>query len=129
MANGDEPAPRADGPLSWRDVYLQVGESERRVIAALNTAIQPLALSASDHEKRIRDIEGMGSPQARRAEADVTLLMARVTALELIKNAETAQRKGMVETFGLGKSLVLLGMTIVGCALAVVDTLARMAGA
>ena len=45
------------GPLSWRDVYRAVGESETRVVAAIATAVAPLATALQDHEKRLGDVE------------------------------------------------------------------------
>lgn len=126
MSVSDE-QPRNEGPLSWRDVYTAVGESERRVIAALNAAILPLTISTSDHETRIRAIEGQGSPQARLAEASVLALGLRVTAIEAANANEKSQRRGVTEALGVGKTAVLFGIAIMSCILAVANTVARIA--
>jgi hypothetical protein len=50
-------AEQSAGPLSWRDVYRAVGESETRVVAAIAQAVAPLATALQDHEQRLGDVE------------------------------------------------------------------------
>lgn len=45
------------GPLSWRDVYRAVNDSETRVVAAVAAAVAPLAKTLVDHEIRLDRIE------------------------------------------------------------------------
>ena len=51
MADDDVTA--ISGPLSWRDVYQAVGESERRVVNAIENAVSPLSATLRDHEARL----------------------------------------------------------------------------
>jgi hypothetical protein len=43
-----------NGPLSWRDVYRAVGESEARVIAEVAQLRAVTLLTLTDHEGRLR---------------------------------------------------------------------------
>lgn len=106
------------GPLSWRDVYRAVAESEVRIVAAINTAVAPLTASSADHEGRIRSLELGGSNEAKEANKAIAALTLRVAALELEENTLMAREKGILATLSAGQKTVLLLASIVGMALA-----------
>jgi hypothetical protein len=53
---------QSNGPLSWRDVYRAVGDSETRLLAALDKWGHELKEDFADHETRLRIIEDSGTP-------------------------------------------------------------------
>jgi hypothetical protein len=55
----------ASGPLSWRDVYRAVEESEKRILKALGDVALPLRTDSEDHERRLRAIEDAPKNVAR----------------------------------------------------------------
>jgi flagellar biosynthesis/type III secretory pathway ATPase len=85
----------ADGPLSWRDVYTAVGESESRTrddIADLQKAVLGVT---TDHEGRLRVIEAAA-------------LM------------NMGKRQGVIATLGVGKTALLFAFSAMGPVLAVI---------
>lgn len=56
MADSDDTA--HVGPLSWRDVYKAVGDSETRILGALTEMKTTVTSTTGDHETRIRTVEG-----------------------------------------------------------------------
>ncbi len=137
-------APHDSSPLSWRDVYKAVGDSEARVIAAIESAVAPLNISATNHETRIRELETHGSPEAITALSRLTVIEAavaplallasdrdsRLTAVELQSNttARTVDRftdRGalVASTFSAGQKMVMVIAGIVGATAAVLTVL------
>lgn len=86
-----------EGRVGFRDIYRAVGESEARIVAALNNAINPLALQAQDHEARLRLIEVQGSPEAREALARLAILEASVAPLALLQAARDEKTAAALE--------------------------------
>lgn len=89
------------GPLSWRDVYRAVSESEDRVIAAIKDAIAPLTASAADHEARLR-------------------------VVEIQTRAMSDQRAGVVSALTAGQKTVLLLTALIAAGVAVIDLVSRL---
>lgn len=108
-------------PLSWRDVYKAVNDSETRIIAAVNTAVEPLVKSSADHELRLRKLEMEGSSVAHDAKRSVDALWIKHDALKLAVDANTNSRKGALETVGLGRQAIILIMAMMGTAIAVAE--------
>lgn len=105
----------SNSPLSWRDVYRALGETEGRILAAIDQAVRPLNASVVDHEARLRDIEHNGSAHARMLEGRMVALDAKVTALHLrIDTLEKddvallAREKGILATLSSAQKVVLL---------------------
>jgi len=117
MPQDTEMTPIPGQPLSWRDVYRAVTESEVRIVASINAAVTPLNASVVDHESRIREIERLGCPQARQfagkmdgIDAKVTALHLRVDTVEKDDVALMAREKGILATLSSAqKVIVLLG--------------------
>jgi hypothetical protein len=65
VAPEDEDFGKPNGPLSWRDVYRAVEESERRILKALADGLLPLQQNSSDHERRLRMIEDIAKDSAK----------------------------------------------------------------
>ncbi len=90
MADGEE---SYTGPLSWRDVYKAVGDSESRVIQAIKTATMPLIQESMDHEVRLRAIEtqigGLGA-----LTTETNLLRGKVDTLAQV-NLNESSRQGV----------------------------------
>jgi predicted RecB family endonuclease len=108
-------------PLSWRDVYKAVEQSEQRIVAAINAAVTPLSQQASDHEHRLRTIENNGTPRVQRIEASVTALHARVDILEARETMVEGRQSGVMATLSAGQKTILLFAAIVGIVIAVLD--------
>lgn len=49
--------PLGTGPLSWRDVYSAVADSEKRVLGAIGQLRADIGKVTDDHEVRVRTIE------------------------------------------------------------------------
>ena len=133
--------------VSWRDIYRAVAESEVRVVAAINAAVQPLNISASDHEMRIRHIEVEcakaqdheqrmraieqgGSPEAQEAAEsvkalgvkhamDYAALDVRMLAIERIETALEGRQSGIMATLNATQRTVILVAAILGMALTI----------
>lgn len=56
--------PDRSGPLSWRDVYKAVGDSEERVLKAIDLLRERIVPIVNDHETRIREMEKGGAGAA-----------------------------------------------------------------
>lgn len=113
----DPTTPRTDpaSPLSWRDVYRALGETEGRILAAIDQAVKPLNQSVIDHEARLRDIERNGSDHARSLDTKLVSLDAKVSALHLRVDslerddvALMAREKGILATLSSAQKVVLL---------------------
>jgi hypothetical protein len=130
------------GPLSWRDVYKAVGDSEARVIEAIKVAIAPMV----DHEARLRNLEVNGSPEAIEALGRIRTLEGavaplaittverdkRITAMEVQTqvNKEAIDRfvyreSGIFTTIGAGKTMLLVFLASVGPILAIYGLLVK----
>lgn len=108
------------GPLSWRDVYRAVGESEQRIIGALNTAVLPLTQAQADHEARLRRVEAEVA-SVPTMKVDETALALRVTSLEQRSNRE----QGVFATFGAGRSFILAAGAVAGPIIAIVALISK----
>lgn len=86
-----------NGPLSWRDVYRAVAESEARVIAAVGTLGVRLDVELRDHESRLRSIEEVGPPlvQHMRGKFDQHVVEEGTAIRDLQKAAIIADAKKM----------------------------------
>jgi Arc/MetJ-type ribon-helix-helix transcriptional regulator len=131
------------GPLSWRDVYKAVHESEARVVEAIRDAVKPLNERQNDHEQRIRSLEVHGSVEAQAAlaevralaikheadiasrallhEADVVKGRGRIDALEDRINAYDAREKGVLATITFGQKVIIVLGAVLGAVLAVLN--------
>lgn len=69
---GEEEVVDHTGPLSWRDVYKAVGETEQRIIAAIREATGPIKVDVADHETRLRKIESGDLPWVNRLADDAS---------------------------------------------------------
>lgn len=108
------------GPLSWRDVYRAVGESEARIIASVNAAVAPLNTASADHELRLRNIEQVTN-SVPSMQVQETALAMRVTALE----THNAKESGVFTTLGAGKTFALFLLAIVSPALSIIALLSK----
>jgi hypothetical protein len=108
------------GPLSWRDVYRAVGESEQRIIGALNAAVLPLTKAQADHEARLRAVEA-ASTAIPTMKVEETALTLRVTALE----QHNIREQGVFATFGAGRTFILAIAAVSGPILAIVALVSR----
>lgn len=113
--NGEETPVAA--PLSWRDVYKAVGDSETRIIAAVNAAVNPLTSASADHEARIRAIEHV-APDAVEA---LALARANDKAIDRILGRES----GIFSTLGAGKTTLVTVAACLGPILAMVALLSK----
>jgi agmatine/peptidylarginine deiminase len=113
-------------PLSWRDVYRAVNESETRIVAAITDATKPIISLQSDHEQRLRDLELHGSSEAREAKRSVDALWIKHDALKLVVDANTARSQGAFGALGWGKQIVLVAMAVMGAIIAVAEFIARI---
>ena len=91
--------PYPNGPLSWRDVYTAVRDSEDRVVKAIKEAVAPVWDETKDHDRRIRAMELGG------AGADHE---TRLRVVEKMVDAFTNRENGIMSTLGAGKTTVLL---------------------
>lgn len=110
-----EPVTDPSSPLSWRDVYRAVGESEARVIASIQASVLPLTQAQADHEKRLRAVESM-AVTVPAMKIEETALTLRVTALEQHNQRE----QGVFTTLGAGKTAIMFVAACVGPVLAVI---------
>ncbi len=133
-------APGGTGAVTWRDIYRAVAESEVRIVAAINTAVAPLAASSNDHEQRIRALEVHGSPRLqefeREREANVVAmrtvqagLEARIHVLEADNDVLKARASGILSTLSAGQKTILLLAAVAGIASLAADFIARILGA
>jgi hypothetical protein len=110
-------------PLSWRDVYKAVGDSESRVIAAINAAVFPLASAAADHETRIRVLEAYANalPTAERA-----ILISRITGVEKQVATFLDREQGIFSTLGAGKTFIIVLAAVVSPLIALVSLIVNI---
>lgn len=101
-------------PLSWRDVYRAVEQSEKRIIEAVNAAVQPLSDTSKDHEQRIRRLEQDGSQVARDALRATVALGNKYDRVEEQVNAFTNREKGIFATLTTAQKVALLVFGSVG---------------
>jgi hypothetical protein len=139
---------RVNAPLSWRDVFRAVGESEVRIVQTIKDTVGPVAAQAADHEARLRVIENSGSPDAKEAMRRVQIMEQQVTPLAVLAterdrrltNVEvqsatnsseianfTAREKGVFATLGVGKSILLVGIGLAGVLFTALDLISRIA--
>ncbi len=88
------------GPLSWRDIYRAVGDSETRIKEHIDAVLQPMALQLADHEVRLRAREAADASRTARGETILGMLGASRAFLLLLLAAVSAS--GAITVF-LGK--------------------------
>jgi hypothetical protein len=108
-------------PLSWRDVYRAVSESETRIVAAIREATVPIATTQADHETRLRKLEMEGSSVAHDAKRSVDALWIKQEALKAQVEAMIATKEGAFTTVGIGKQIIIIAMAMMGTAIAVAE--------
>lgn len=108
------------GPLSWRDVYRAVGESEQRIIASVNAAVLPLTQAQADHETRLRSVETLAA-SVPAIKVEETALALRLTALE----QHNLRESGVFTTLGAGKTLLLFILAFVSPILSVIALVSK----
>lgn len=128
---GNEVDTTEHGPLSWRDVYKAVGESEERIVAAIGAAVAPITARQIDHEGRLRAIESGDLPWVNRLEIAANATHAdqgrRLGIVETAILTLQAQIKGATTTLGVGKQVTLLVFGIVGAISAFYSVYERLA--
>lgn len=124
--NGDDvsaPPANGHGPLSWRDVYKAVGDSEERVI----DAIEAVHTDVKDHETRLRSIEQFGTLPLQAVKTDVARLETRLVPLEtdrLNTSAAGVERRRLADIGGRTIAyIVLVSNFIVGIVVIIVNAL------
>lgn len=120
MTTGDDIVTNGQ-PLSWRDVYKAVNDSEVRVTAAITQGVAQLTTAMSDHEARIRRLETDGSPESREAlrVANAALLKAEAAASAgLVINA---RGQGIMSVLSASQRFLLLLAGIIGASVAVIN--------
>ncbi len=90
--------PHEAGPLSWRDVYTAVRDSEDRVVKAIGDAVAPVWDASKDHDRRLREMEN------NNAGADHEL---RLRLVEKSVDKFFYRESGIMSTLGAGKTLLL----------------------
>lgn len=113
-------------PLSWRDVYRALGETEGRILAAINAATAGLNAGQIDHESRIRAIEGMGTPRVQALERQVTALHVRLDAIERREDIVEGRDRGILATLSSAQKTVLLAAAIAGMTAAILEILSKL---
>ena len=129
-----DPVSVPSSPLSWRDVYRALGETEGRILAAINAAVTPINTTVIDHETRLRDIERNGSSAVRAMEARLIAIDAKATALHLRVDtiekddvALMAREKGILATLTSAQKVVLLLGSIAAGTWAFISILDKLA--
>ena len=109
----DTPA-GAGGPLSWRDVYTAVRDSEDRVVRAIKEAVSPVWEDVRDQERRLRVMEQGGAGPDHEV---------RLRVVEKQVDNFVSREKGILSTLGVGKTFVLFLMAIVAPVLSAIIVL------
>jgi hypothetical protein len=91
--------PAGQGPLSWRDVYTAVRDSEDRVVTAIKEAVAPLWDGVRDQERRLRTMEQGGAGQDHEI---------RLRVVESQVNGFASREHGVMSTLSAGKTTILL---------------------
>jgi hypothetical protein len=112
--------------VGFRDIYRAVGESEARIVARIDAAHGTFAAQLQDHETRMRNLELSGSNEARTAVAAAHLLDKRVEDVEKKVERFIDREGGIFATLGAGKTLIVVGMAIMGTAIAFIDLLSHL---
>lgn len=122
----DPPTHDPASPLSWRDVYKAVGDSETRIIAAVKETIGQVSLTQADHELRIRAIESIGSIHAQSLQREMTALEIRLTAAEKFAEATVNREKGIFATFSVAQKFFLTFTACVGVIWVIIEIVSRL---
>lgn len=130
---GDDPIDH--GPLSWRDVYKAVGDSEERIVKAIHDATKPIAERQLDHEARLRAIETGTLPWVNKLEVDAAATHneqgRRIGDLETAVGTFRDRERGILSTLNFGQRLLLSAIAVVGIILSFLNfiTIAGTLGA
>jgi hypothetical protein len=121
MTTHDDLNPQPSAPLSWRDIYRAVTESEVRIVASINNAVGPVAAQAQDHEVRLRHIEQNGGPVSREALRQVTALGIKLDLTNAVAadakdrvDAIMDRERGILSALSAGQKTLLLIAAIIG---------------
>jgi hypothetical protein len=109
------------GPLSWRDVYTAVGESEGRVVAAIEQLREDLGKVGDDHERRLRAIEALSMPLSERS-----LLIERLVIVERAMQGIIGRERGIFGTLSVTRTVILLAFGALGIVIAGADLVTRL---
>lgn len=114
--------PSPTGPLSWRDVYTAVGDSEARLTKVIKDAVEPLVKSDSDHEARIRSLESGSGGQVQANATAIADMRLQVAALQL----RDTKQDGATALAGIAARVAIIAFAAMGAAVAAADLIARL---
>lgn len=127
MSDDPEHDPR---PLSWRDVYKAVGDSEERIVKAIHDATKPIAERQIDHETRLRAIETGTLPWVNKLEVDAAATHneqgRRIGELETAVGTFRDRERGVLSTLNVGQRLLLTIIAVIGIVLSFLNFAALM---
>jgi hypothetical protein len=95
------------GPLSWRDVYQAVKDSEQRITALIQSSVGPISKASEDHERRLRVLEEVGSHGSRQNRENIAVLRTQVAANAEAIQGFIDQGKGVFGTFRVVRVIVV----------------------
>ena len=123
MNMGDEMATEQSGPLSWRDVYKAVGDSETRIIAKIDEAFADVSKKQDDHESRIRALEAGAAPPLASAASERASMRKQIEVLEDIVHGFTNRETGVFATLKGGQAIVLTLIVVASFVLSLIAAL------
>ena len=100
-----------NGPLSWRDVYQAVKDSEGRITALIQTSVGPLSKASEDHERRIRIIEERGPNISVQNAQEIAKLEGRVDLIEDGFKGFRAREEGVFGTVRVLRIVIATALT------------------
>ena len=115
-----------DGPLSWRDVYKAVGDSEARIIKAVQDATAPLTEVTEDHEDRIRELEVHGSAVTQVLVKDMQDLRTNVHSNTSAVQNFVSRESGVFGTLTTLRTLVVVLLSIILTAASTIGALSTL---
>jgi len=125
--DGDDVTVDHGSPLSWRDVYKAVNESEARIVQAVRDATAPIATAQADHENRLRKLETEGSSLSQAISRSTAALWVKHDALKVVVEANTAARNGFMQGVGLGPRAAVFLITLLGGLAVFLDIVSKYA--
>lgn len=114
-----------NGRVGFRDIYRAVGESEARVVAAIQAVAGPLSDRAADHESRLRSLEVDGPLLARANRVIIDRQEERLAYNSKVVDNFIAREQGIFSTLGAGKTTILTLAALVGPILAILALYSR----
>ncbi len=119
--------PVATSPLSWRDVYGAVKESEQRIIDKIETTVGPLRDGIGDHEQRIRALEQGKTPWQTETTAAHARHGERIGTVEREVAKFKDRESGILSTLSVGQKLIATVAIVVGIVLTALNIAAAVA--